>query len=71
MVYVAQGQLIAEIIKGKLEAAGIPVLLEHESIGAIYGLVVAGLGEVRVKVPKALAEEALELLRESSDDEER
>ena len=70
VVYIAQGQMVAELIRSKLESSGIPVLLERESIGRIYGLTVAGLGEVRVKVPAALAQDALELLEETSDAEE-
>ena len=70
VVYVAQGQMVAEVIRGKLESAGIPVLLESESVGRLYGLTVAGLGEVQVKVPAALAKDALELLDEASDAEE-
>ena len=70
-VYVAQGRLVADVIKGKLESAGIPVLLDYESIGPVFGIVVDGIGEVRVKVPVALADEATELLRETpADDEE-
>lgn len=67
-VYAAQGHLVAEVIKGKLESAGIPVLLDYESIGRLYGITVDGLGEVRVKVPARLAEEALELLKELPDE---
>lgn len=66
-VYTAQGHLVAEVIKGKLESVGIPVLLDYESIGRVYGITVDGLGEVRVKVPQDLAEEALELLKELPD----
>jgi len=62
-VYTAQGHLVAHVIKGKLESAGIPVLLDYESIGRVYGITVDGLGEVRVKVPQELAEEALEVLK--------
>jgi len=61
-VYVAQGPLVAEVVKGKLESAGIPVLLDYESIGRVYGIIVDGLGEVRVNVPEAFAEEARGLL---------
>jgi hypothetical protein len=52
----------AQIMKGRLESEGIPVLLSYESAGLIYGLTVDGLGEVRVMVPKHLAEEAKEIL---------
>lgn len=66
-VYIAQGHLLAEMIKSKLESAGIPVLLDYESIGRVYGITVDGLGEVRIKVPEELAEEARELVKELSD----
>jgi hypothetical protein len=52
----------AQIIKGRLESEGIPVLLSYESAGLVYGLIVDGLGEVKIMVPKHLAEEAKEIL---------
>ena len=64
-VYTAAGQLPAEVIRTKLEAAGIPVLLRYESLGVVVGLTVDGLGEVTVLVPAAYAEEARALLEES------
>jgi hypothetical protein len=53
----------AQIIKGRLESEGIPVLLSYESAGLVYGLTIDGLGEVKIMVPKHLAEEAREILR--------
>ena len=52
----------AQIIKGRLESEGIPVLLSYESAGLIYGLTIDGLGEVKIMVPKRLAEEAKKIL---------
>jgi hypothetical protein len=52
----------AQIIKGRLESEGIPVLLSYESAGLIYGISVDGLGEVRIMVPNRLAQEAREIL---------
>ncbi len=66
-IYTAFGQLEAQVIKSKLESAGIPALLDYESIGVVYGLTVDGLGEVRVMVPEALAQEAQELLNQPPD----
>ena len=57
----------AQIIKGRLESEGIPVLLSYESLGLIYGLTVDGLGEVKIMVPKHLAEEAKEILGISTE----
>jgi hypothetical protein len=54
--------LEAQIIKGRLESEGIPVLLSYESAGLIYGLTIDGLGEVKIMVPRRLAEEAREIL---------
>lgn len=61
-VYTAQGLLQAELIKSKLEAAGIPTLLDYESAGPALGVTVNGLGEVRVMVPDKLAEDAFAVL---------
>jgi hypothetical protein len=52
----------AQIIKGRLESEGIPVLLSYESAGLIYGLTINGLGQVKIMVPQRLAEEAKEIL---------
>lgn len=63
-VHVAQGQLQAHVIKTKLESAGIPTLLDYESIGVVVGITVDGLGEVRVMVPEERADEARALLEQ-------
>jgi hypothetical protein len=55
-------QMEAQIIQGRLESEGIPALLSYESAGLVYGLTVNGLGEVKIMVPKRLAEEAKEVL---------
>lgn len=64
VVFRAAGLSEAEVIKGFLESAEIPVHLSYESAGAVYGLTVDGLGEVRVKVPAGSAPLARELLEE-------
>jgi hypothetical protein len=63
-VHTASGLLPAQVIKSKLESAGIPALLDYESAGVVLGITVDGLGEVRVMVPEGLAEEAQALLSE-------
>ncbi len=55
----------ANIIKGMLEAADVPVFLEREAIGAIYKVSVGPLSEVAVKVPQNKAAKASQLLQES------
>jgi len=66
-VHVTQGLLRAQVVKAKLKDADIPVLLDYESIGPIYGITVDGLGEVRVKVPAEYADEARILLEEGDE----
>jgi hypothetical protein len=63
-VCVTEGLLRAEVYKSKLESAGIPVLLEYESIGLTLGITVDGLGQVQVMVPDGLVDEARALLEE-------
>ncbi len=67
-VYRTAGLLQAEVVKGRLESAGIPVMLDYESLGRVMGLTVDGLGEVRVLVPDDRADDARQLLAE--DDEQ-
>lgn len=62
-VYRAYGELEAEVIKGLLESAGIPVFLKYESAGRVYGITVDGLGEVQVVVPGERADEARALIK--------
>jgi hypothetical protein len=63
VVEVVQGDMIASVLKSHLESEGIPVLLQYESVGRVYGFTVDGLGEVRILVPKELAEKAREIIK--------
>ena len=64
VICTVSGLLRAQVIKSKLEDAGIPVLLDYESVGPVIGITIDGLGQVRVLVPKARAEEAQALIEE-------
>jgi hypothetical protein len=66
-VYVASGQLEAEIIKGRLESESIPAILRYEAAGLIYGFTIDGLGQVEVQVPSSLAQHAREILADVKD----
>ncbi len=68
VVCTVQGELQASVIKSHLESEGIPVFLEYESAGRVFGLTVDGLGEVRILVPEESVEEA-RLLIEPSEEE--
>ncbi len=61
-VQICQGWELAQVFKSKLEAADIPVLLQYESVGLVYGITVDGLGAVRIMVPESYASEAEVLL---------
>lgn len=61
-VYVAANRTEAEIVRGRLESEGIPVVLRGEALGNIYGLTAGPLAEVDVMVPTTLAEQAKDLL---------
>lgn len=66
VVYIAQGELEANVIKSHLESEGIPVMLQYESVGRVYGLTVDGLGEIRILVPHEFADEAREIIKPQS-----
>jgi hypothetical protein len=61
---VVSGPLRAEIARGYLEQAGISVYLQGEAIAGVYGVVTGPLGDVRVFVPAAQAEEAARIFDE-------
>lgn len=69
-VYIAQGMAQASIISGRLETEGIPIKLQYEAAGRIYGLTVDGLGEVKVQVPASLLEQARRVLMDIYKEDE-
>jgi hypothetical protein len=72
VVWEAAHVLEAEIVKGRLEAEGIPAIIRSEALGKIYGLTSGGLAKADVMVPGPLADRAIEVLSsepESSDEE--
>ncbi|MBI5877617.1 MAG: DUF2007 domain-containing protein [Chloroflexi bacterium] len=66
-VYVAQGHLEAEVVRGRLESEGVPAMLSYESLGLVYGLTLDGLGQVHVRVPGAFAARARAILATPPD----
>jgi len=61
-VYTANGEIEAHIIKGKLESNGIPCMLRSHAAGSVHVFTVDGMGEVKVAVLEAQAEEARKIL---------
>ena len=70
VVCTAQGDAAAAIVKGRLESEGIPVLLSYESVGGILGVIVDGIGEVRIMVPEPFVGDAKRVLEETGQDNE-
>ncbi len=64
VVWQAANPMEAQIVKGRLQSAGIPAIVRGEAMGRIYGFVYGGLAERDVLVPAPLAESAEELLSE-------
>jgi len=64
VVYTTQGALRAEIIKSKLESAGIPAMIRSES-QSVIPMTVDGIGKAEVLVTKENEQQARELLAES------
>lgn len=50
VIYRAQGELEAQVVKAKLESAGISAILAYDAAAHIYGFTLDGLGEFRVLV---------------------
>jgi len=59
------GSFKAEMLKGLLEAQGIPVLLSQEGLGhSVYSLTVGPLARVQVLVPAELIDRAQSVLND-------
>jgi hypothetical protein len=61
-VYRAAGEAEALIIKGLLEANGIPCVLKSSAAPSVHVFVIDGLGQVKVMVNDSMAEEARRLI---------
>ncbi len=70
IVYVANSSPEAHVIKGRLEANGIPSWTHQESIGAAYGFMVGPLAEVKVLVAERDYQRALDILNEDVDEDD-
>lgn len=56
------GELNAEIMRGLLEAQGIPVSLSQEGAGKVYGLTIGEFGRVDILVPSGYLAQARKVL---------
>jgi hypothetical protein len=67
-VYVAQGLMEANVVKGMLESEGIPVILQYDSSSIVFGISADSLGEVKILVPPDKEATALAILKEAEDE---
>lgn len=67
-VYDAPALEVAHVVKGRLEAEGLPVFLRYDTLSVVYGMT-AGFN-VRVQVPRALEDRALAILSLEPEDAE-
>ena len=58
------GDLNAEMLRGLLEAQGIPVMLSQEGAGRAIGINVGALGEVEILVPTSSKSKAKQIIQE-------
>jgi ribonuclease-3 len=66
VVFRTQSDIEASIVRGLLEAHGIYSSLSSDLPHSVFPLTIDGLGEVRISVPAAQAEEAREIIRQQA-----
>ena len=64
-VYRANGDMQAQIVKGRLESVGIQCLLRSQAAPSVHAFAIDGMGEVLVMVAAESAEDARRLLAEN------
>jgi hypothetical protein len=64
LVDVVSGDFQAQLLRGLLEAQGIPVQLSQEGAGRAIGLSIGALGEVQILVPTANKASAQQVLQD-------
>jgi hypothetical protein len=55
----------AEVLRGLLEAQGIPVMLSKEAASTVYGLTAGAFAEIEIFVPADQATDAERIFRET------
>jgi hypothetical protein len=51
------------VLESLIQSFGIPVRRINESIGSLFGLTIGPLGQVKIAVPEAYAEEVKQLMQ--------
>ena len=70
-VYKARTHMEAQVIKGLLESFGIPSILKSHAAASVHVFTMDGMGEVRVMVHPASAEEAKRLIANKEEVEDQ
>jgi hypothetical protein len=65
------GEIKASVLKAHLESEGIPVYLQYESLSRVAGIVVDGIGKIKIKVPAEYAEEAKLILGQKHNESDQ
>lgn len=58
------GELQAELLRGLLDAQGVPARLNQEGAGRAYGINVGRLGQVQILVPTSHLDRARSIIRD-------
>jgi hypothetical protein len=66
-VYTAHGEMEAQVIKGLLESCGIKSLMQGNAAQSIQPFVMDGMGEIKIMVAEAQAEEARKIIEAQAD----
>ena len=62
-----RGELEAQVVKGLLDSAGIPSLLQGNAATSIHTFIADGMGEIKIMVAAARADEAKRIIEANSD----
>lgn len=65
-VYTAYGEMQAQVIRSKLESAGIRSIFQNEALGTL-GFVLDGLGQFHIMVNEQDEQAAREVLKETEE----
>ena len=66
-VYTAHGEMEAQVIRGLLESCGISSLMQGNAALSMQPFVMDGMGEIKIMVIEAQADEARKIIEANAD----
>ncbi len=66
-VYTAHGEMEAQVIRGLLESCGIRSLMQGNAALSMQPFVMDGMGEIKIMVTEAQADEARKIIEANAD----